>query len=209
MDKETAIKAILEKIQYENDGQYVDFAVPGYASKKLKAYQSMRGDLLLCKNAITKLTKEKFDDTITTSLYHTIIILYGKCFTDATSSKSPKLEIADCFDDKAPELLTTHKDIMELRHNFSAHRGSTENEIGIVYLKLNIKTFPRGANGKRLKRRMPKTEDLPKYLKLFEHIINIVEAKFEKEVKKVWEHMLKEYKPEHLAMLKIAGPTNK
>ncbi len=206
MDKKIAVKAILEKIKNENDGQHIDYMVPGYTSKKLKTYQSMRGDLIICRDATVRLIAEKFDHTITTSLYHTIIVLYGKCFTDASSSKSPKLEIKDCFDENNEELYIIHKDIIDLRNNFAAHRGSTEHEVGLAYLKLNIKDFSRQVRVKQLKRRMPKDTDLPLYLKLFDHLIVLVEKKFEREGNKVWDHMLNEYTAEDLAMFKIAGP---
>lgn len=183
--------------------------LPGYIGKKLKGYQSMREDLILCKNAANYLLNHEFDHVITTSLYHSLIILYGKCYTDASTSKSPKLEIKDCFTESENALLNIHKEIMHLRHNFVAHRGSTEHEISFPYLKLNIEDYSRQVRVKQVKRRMPSRADLKGYLDLFFHVISIIENKFEKEANKVWNHMLDKYSPEELAYFKIAGPTKK
>lgn len=206
MDKETTIKAIIEKIKLENDGNHIDFVIPGYAAKRLVAYQSMREDILLCKESLSRIMGG-FDEVVTLSLYHTFIILYGKCFVKPTHIKSPKLETKDCFTENDAELFQVHKEIIELRHNYTAHRGSTENEIGFAFLKLNIEDLTRHVRVKQIKRRMPKTEDLPKYLKLFDHLIGIVESKFQREANKVWDQMLEQFKPEELAMFKIAEPT--
>ena len=206
MDKLAAVTSFLDKIKAENDGKHIDFVLPGYAAKRLIAYQSMREDILLCLNCIERL-HSKNDEVITLTLYHTMIILYGKCFSDAASSKSPKLEIKDCFPDATSQLFLTHKDIIDLRHNFTAHRGSTENEMSFAYLKLNIEDNSRQVKVKQLKRRMPKAADFPNYHNLFSHIRQIIEDKFLKEANKVWTHMLENYAPEELARLKIAGPT--
>jgi hypothetical protein len=209
MDKDKAIRAIFDGIKNRNDGENIDFAIPGYAAKKLVTYQSILGDLTLCRDATIKLTKEKLDHTTTISLFHTIIILYGKCFTDAKSSKSSKLEIKDCFDEKDNELLRTHKNILDIRHNFVAHRGNTEHEVGVAFLRLNIKDLSRQVRVEQIKRRMPELTELPMYVKLFDHIIAVVEKKFQKEANKVWDHMITAYKPEYLAMLIIARPGSK
>lgn len=205
MEREAAVKAILEKIKVENDGKHIDFVIPGYTAKKLIAYQSIREDLILCTETIPKLI-ESTDEVITLSLYHTLIILYGKCFSDAKFSKSPRLESSECFSAQETELLQTHNEIIHLRHNFTAHRGSTQNEIGFAYLKINIDDFSRQVRVKQIKRRMPKTEELPRYIKLFKHLISIVESKFEKEANKVCGHLLADYTPGELSMFKIAGP---
>lgn len=206
---EKILKLFIEQIKDGNDGKHVDIMVPGYASKRVKAYQSMRADLILIRDATNLLRDNNYDHVITSSLYHTIIILYGKCFTDATFSKYPKLEEKDCFDEKHSHLFEAHKSIMELRHNFAAHRGSTEHEMAFAYLKLNIKDLSKQVGVKQLKRMMPKEEDLPLYLELFEYLIDVVEKKFEIAANKLWDHMVKEYSPERMAGLKIAGPTKR
>lgn len=208
MKKEDAIEFILRKIQNENDGEHMDFVLPGYIAKRLIAYQSIREDLLLVSNATKLLINEKHNHVITTSLYHTILVLYGKCFTDASSSKSPKLELKDCFDEEKDKALAElHKELMNLRHNFVAHRGSTEHEIGFGYFRVKIDDLSRHVNVKQLKRRLPSKDELKDYIQLFNHLVKVVEGKFEKEAGKVMKHMLSEYTGEELAQFKIAGPT--
>ncbi len=207
MEEEEAIKNILEIIQEENDGNHIDFIIPGYAARRVVGYQSMRSDLILCKDAITRLLTTDNDETISSVLFYTFIALYGRCFTDASSSKSPKLELTD-FDTDHQHLMDTHKELMDMRHNFVAHRGSTQHEIGFAFLKLNIKDYSRQVRVKQIKRISPKPENLPQYIELMDYLIGVSEKKFYEAGVKVWTHMLKEFTPEMLAQLKIAGPTN-
>lgn len=202
-----AMKQILDSIRNQNDGIHIDYLLPGYAAKKIISYQSMRRDLLLCLDAAKRLHKREFDDITGSSLWYMLISLHGRCFTDATEGGFSKLEKDDCFgDDKI--LLETHEELMRLRHNFVAHRGNNINEFGVGYLRLNIKTFERGVQVKQLKREKPSTSTSLMYVKLIEHLIAVVEKKFEKNALKVWSHMLQHYKPETMGKLKIAGPTN-
>ena len=198
---------IIEKIQSKNDGEHIEFALPNYIGKNLIAYQSMRGDILLCLDASQKLlsNNREYDDTIRGSLWRTIIALYGKCFIDATGSKSPKLEVKDCAFDE-PILLETHNKLLQLRHNFVAHRGETDQDIGVSYLKLRLSDLKRSVWVSQHKRNSPDNADLENYIFLFKHLINVVESKFEKLAEKAWDHMLRTYTIEQLALLKISGP---
>ena len=47
MDNTSVLEELIEKVRQENDGTHFDFVLPGYASKKLIGYQSMRQDLIL------------------------------------------------------------------------------------------------------------------------------------------------------------------
>jgi hypothetical protein len=206
MDKKQAIEKIVELIQNEKDGNYVDFALPGYAAKKIIGYQSMRQDLLLCRESLLKLLSQEFDETISSCLYYTFIALYGKCFTKPSYSKYPKLE-EDIFEkDDYGHLYDTHKQIMEFRHNFIAHRGSTQNEFALAYLRLDVRNLGRHVYVKQLKRNRPTKENLPQYLELLDYLTSIVEKKFYEAGVKVWTHILKSYPPELFAELKLAGP---
>ena len=204
--KEEVLLYFLEKIKEENDGENIDFVLPGYVSRPLIAYQSIREDLLLCLNAAKKILEINHDDLQVNSLWITIIILYGKCFTDATASKSSKLEIKDCFDSNHSELLKTHNDLMHLRHNFVAHRGSTENEYHFAYLRLNVISLTKQVKVKQIKRTKPSDQDISNYILLFNHLVAIVEKKFEKSASKVWGHMLENFTAEEISKFKISGP---
>lgn len=207
MKKEEIIKRIAAEIEIENDGKYIDFVVPGYAGRQFAGYHSMRADLLLCKSAAEQLLKSDLDNTIKASLWFTTIILYGKCFTDASSAKYPKLEPKDIFPSDRPKLLETHNSLMHLRHNLVAHRGSTEHEINFVYLKLNIENLSQQVKIKWVRRHRPTDEELKDYVDLIKHLIKTVEEKLFKVADKIWTHLIKNFSPDELSKFKIAGPS--
>lgn len=209
MKKEEKIKLIFERIKQDNDGIHIDFLIPDYASKKLKAVQSMINDIKICTLAANKLLDEDYDTIVSTSLHNTIIILYGKCFTDSSKAKLTKLEPKDCFDSESMGLIETHGYLMDLRHNFVAHRGNSDHEASLAYLKLNSKNYSRQIRVRQIKLGKPKSSKLKLYLILFEHIMEVLNKMFRKESSKVFDHLLQEYKPEELAKLKIAGPIAK
>jgi len=76
-------------------------------------------------------------------------------------------------------------------------------------MRMNVDSLSRQVRVKQLKRRMPKAEDFPRYVELFDHLIKVVEAKFQKEANKIADHLFEQFTPEQLALLKIAGPTTK
>jgi hypothetical protein len=206
MDREETLKYLIDRIRADNDGKHVDYAVPGFLSKKLKTYQSMREEILFCHTAANYLLTGHLDKPMTISFFHSMIILYGKCFTDAQSSKSAKLEIKDCFATSEAELLKTHEEIMHTRHNFVAHRGITNHEVSLPYLKLNVKDLSRQVKVKQIRRIAPTKENLIKYIQLFEHIIKVVEKNFEREGNKIWGFMLANFTNEQLSHFIIVSP---
>ncbi len=205
MTREEKAELLLNEIRQNNDGKTLDFIVPGYAAKRIITYQGIRQDLILCRNAIIKLLTEDHDNTLTSSLFHTVVILYGKCFTDATSSKSPKLEVK-VFKNGHEHLLPFHEIIMNMRHNFVAHRGSTEHDFAFAYIRFGIKNMTQEVRVKQLKKKSFDSNNLPHYIELIEFLINLVEDKFYKAGVKVWNHLLSEYSVQEFSLLKIAGP---
>ncbi|MBE98652.1 hypothetical protein [Flavobacterium coralii] len=123
---------LIKSAQEEYSDKYFIIAIPVFLGKKFVAYCSMKEDIELIIKYID-LLNEEVDDVIKSSLTYALISLYGKCFTDASKQKFPKLESKNLFEDK-PELLLQHEFLMDLRHHFIAHRGETESEIGISYL---------------------------------------------------------------------------
>jgi hypothetical protein len=205
-----ATQAMLERIANDNDGMHWDFIVPGYAGKKMVAYQGMREDLIICIDAATRLKTENPDGTLKTSLFYNIIILYAKCFSDATNSKLPKLETKDCFFSLSDnDLLETHKSIIEARNTLVAHRGEMVNDLGVAYLKVHVENGSRQFLVRQRRQQKPNNSALEKYVFLFEHVKKIVEAKFEKAGIKVWKHLTKELSPKAFAQLRLAGPGTK
>src|SRR5690606_12102962 len=82
--------------------------------------------------------KKEPSSIISQSLTYSLIALYGKCFTDAKKNKNPKLEPSKVYlnHKKFNEL---HIYLMDLRHNFIAHRGLNDNEIGILFMAISKK----------------------------------------------------------------------
>jgi hypothetical protein len=202
MEDEESILRIIEMIGRENDGTYIDILLPRNVSRKIIAYQSIRQDLILCKDALNKLLNETVDKTTSSCLYYTVIALYGKCFTDATTSKSSKFELKD-FGQNNSELLTIHAELMELRHNFVAHRGISKSETIIAYLRLHVKNLTKTVKIKQEKRVKPTKEDITRYLQVIDYLIGLTEKKVYAEGSKVWNHIQSKYKPEMLAALRM------
>ena len=205
MKEKEKIEKILNSIKEKNDGSTFDFAVPGYAGKKVTTYHSILGDLNQCKNCFSELLNDANNDVVKTSLFHTIVILYGKCFTDATSSKSAKLELS--VFDKNKELIPFHNEIMDMRHNFIAHRGTSEHEFGITYLSLGVDDLSRRVRVKQIKRKTFNKDKIEKYIELIDFLVMCIEEKSQKEAEKLWNHMLNEYTPNQIGLMKIAGPS--
>lgn len=135
------MEKISELLKYikNSDEDYLKIISPSFMSKKLSTYMLIQEDLLFVrKNAELlifikneKQKNEHFEET----LWYSLISLYGRCFTDSSHSKKPKLETNDLFNSSNDEL-ETHKKLMDIRHTFIAHRGDNDNELPIVYLKI-------------------------------------------------------------------------
>lgn len=118
------------KNQYSDN--YFVLAVPHFIAKKFLTYCSMLDDLERVQ-VFTQRLKEEEDKITRSAFLYSIISLYGKCFTDATHEKLPKLEPAFIFNGQ-DDHLKTHEHLMNLRHNFIAHRGETDNETVMAYI---------------------------------------------------------------------------
>ncbi|KAA9341155.1 hypothetical protein [Larkinella humicola] len=203
MDKNDILLRLFKAIQENSDNEHLDFALPGYAARQLISYQAIREDLMQCLASIKELMEKDHNQVVRTALWYSTISLYGKCFTDASTSKSSKLEVKDCFT-VGQGLHGVHEQLMDLRHNLVAHRGETIQEIGIAYLRLRLHDSARGAHVRQGKFKIPK--DLNVIVELLEHLIAVCEMKFEKATEKAWDHMMKTYTPTQMALLKIGGP---
>jgi len=206
MTFEESIAHFMKEIQAENDGKSIDFIIPGYASKQFEGYMSMLQDLTLCIDALHYFSEEKCPTVVSASIYYTVIILYGKCFTDSSDNKYPKLEVKDCFGEDVPHLEKIHEKLMLLRHNFAAHRGSTLNEFLFPYLNIALGTFEAHVRIKQEKRLKPTKEELSEYLEIIVHLIEVVKEKLDKAGQKLYKHMVTNYSNGLLANWKIAGP---
>jgi hypothetical protein len=200
-------KQILELIKtakknYSND--YLATIIPIIFSRKFIGYCGMREDLNLCKDYIPILKKKQ--SVITSTAFTTsLIALYGRCFTNATFHKFPKLELT-IFENNE-ENLKIHNYLMELRHTFIAHRGESESEIGIA-LMLIPKT---GSNEEtimkfnQVKRSNFSSEQLIQIDKLLSFLLKHIEKKIQKLADKMSDSLFKNFSIEQMSMLVING----
>lgn len=177
--------------------------IPGYAAKKFVAYCSMKEDLELLKNYVA-LLKSKPDKTIASALTYALIAIYGKCFTDASQNSNPKLEVSEIPEENG--FKETHLYLMDLRHQFVAHRGDTDSEIGISFMlvpkrgELKEKTELRFSQMKMVS--FPK-EDLERVDQLLDFLIKILVEKIQKAGQKLHSHMLTEFTSEQLNLMRM------
>lgn len=189
--KEQILVKILEREKaLEND--HITFVIPNFLTKKLASWMLVKEDLVFVKSCAMELiaAKQKSADnrntTIEASLWYSLIITYGKCFTDNQSGYS-RLEDKNCFNNLR-ELEEIHKSMMELRHGFIAHRGDTENEQAIVFMKIpkaeqiGNQTEFKVSSAKAVS---PSIEKISTYIKLFDYLLNLVQGKIQKQAEKV------------------------
>lgn len=143
------IVALLNRIK-NSDTNYGKLLVPTSMSKQITSYMLIREDLLFVKtNAQLLLDSKKKrprNEHTEETLWYSLIILYGRCFSNATKGQKVKLDKEDFFNINDEILLITHNKIIEIRNDFIAHRGDNENEIPIVYVKIPQGEIPEEYN---------------------------------------------------------------
>ncbi|OFX55452.1 MAG: hypothetical protein A2046_12285 [Bacteroidetes bacterium GWA2_30_7] len=165
---------------------------------------SIREDLRFVQDSLKMIiyyidNNKDVSDTLKKALWHSIIISYGRCFTDSSKAKLGKLEIREYFKESDEKLRLTHELLMDLRHNFIAHRGITDNEVSVVYFKIPIKSKDKTSTEYRIK---TVRSILPNIVQLREiescviHLIEIVEQKIKMQTEKVHKMILSEFTPE-------------
>lgn len=196
---------LIKQAQEKYSDEYLVLTVPGFISKKFIAYCSMKEDLELILQYINEL-RQNPSGIIKSSLSYSLISLYGKCFTDASKNSYPKLEPSDLFKDRDDDN-ETHKYLIDLRHQFIAHRGDTENEIGISYM-LIPKTGSMDKTEMRfsqLKMTAFSERDLVRIEFLVKYIIEKLFEKIQKNGQKVHDGMLNLFTPEQLSLMLMNG----
>ena len=187
MNKKDIEEQVINDLRDQNAGDTFDFKVPEHLEKKNIAYYSILLDLQTCRKALVKLL-ELNEEIVQTSLFTSVIILYGKCFTDSSSSKYPKLE-STVFDSQETKFGILHSTIMNMRHNFVAHRGETDHEFGKAYFQINPKTMEWGIKVGLQRRHSFEIEDIPDYIELIDFLIDLTIKKYEKVGSKVLKHI--------------------
>ncbi len=194
---------MLYNIKNKYSDEYVILGVPTTMSKNFIAYCAIREDLNLVLKYIAEF-KRNSSHLIKSSLTYSIISLYGKCFTDASSSNSPKLEASELFKNEVTNI-KTHEYLMDLRHQFIAHRGNTDAEAGLACMLIPKEG---GLNKTELKFQQLKLTGFSKkeilnIELLVKTIIKKTEAKINKSGTKVITGMVNQFTPEQLALLSI------
>lgn len=197
-------ESLISDLKNQNDGETFDFEIPEDLERKNVAYSRILLDLQICKDALLQLQKRNIDIVIT-SLFTTVIILYGKCFTDSSSSKSPKLE-PKIFENADIKFLDLHKKLMDSRHNFVAHRGNSEHEYGKAFFQINPKKMIWGIKVGIQRRQNFEAEEILEYVSLIEFLSVKAQEKYDKVGQKIinhiFENMSVDGKEQNLKMIK-------
>jgi hypothetical protein len=197
---------LIKKIvsEYGKDNNVV--AIPGFLSKSFIAYCSMREDILLSLKYIEHLRTIPTDNVIKSALNYALISNYGKCFTDATKSKSPKLEPSKIFENQN-EFLSIHDFLMELRHKFIAHRGTTDSEAEIAVLLFPIGKPEKDSQirFKQLKDISFKEEKIIEIEKLLNFVLSVLEKKIKKSSEKIYKGFFKLFNEKQINAMIMNG----
>lgn len=194
---------LLKQAQAKFAEDHMVIIVPSFLSKKFVGYCSMREDLLLTLEYI-KVLKTYPDKVIKSALSYSLIALYGKCFTDASKNNYPKLEPDHLLKDDQANL-DTHKFLIELRHQFIAHRGKTESEVGIAYLAVPKKDSLEKSQVRfsQLKLTSFLEIDLDRIEKLIVFLLEKIMEKIQATGQEVHNTMLKAFTTEELGLMMI------
>lgn len=195
--KDERLIRLIKKAQHDFGENYFITAIPGFMSKKFIAYCAMKEDLELILKYIN-LLREKPQNVIESSLSYSLISLYGKCFTDASKNSFPKLE-ANIFADK-DDLIETHNYLMDLRHQFIAHRGDTESEIGIAYMIIpkEVNNLQTQIQFSQVKQKSFSKVDLDRFENQMTFIIGLLLEKIQKTGQKLHDSFLNLFPPEEI-----------
>jgi len=203
MDKTTErYIQLIKNAQAEYSEEYFAFAIPGFMSKKFIAYCAMKRDLELVIEYIEFLKTSPQNATIKSSLTFSTIALYGKCFTDASKNSYPKLEPNSIFVNQ-DDFLKTHDFLMDLRHQFIAHRGKTESEIGIAFMLLPKKAGDSQTQIRfnQLKQYSFNVQKLTEFENLIKYIISELDKKIQKSGQKLRDGLIDNFTPEQLTLM--------
>ncbi|GAK98293.1 hypothetical protein JCM19294_927 [Nonlabens tegetincola] len=177
----------LEKeLKSKNTGEKVVFKISYDISKKLIGYHGILLDLNDCRKYLEEMGKID-SEVVQNSLFISFVITYGKSFTDRKFSKLPKLE-ESIFQDQS--YFDHHKELMNARHNFVAHRGISNYELGESFFELHVNKMQYDIQSGISKTFKVDHEVIPHYRKLIDFLIKRVTEKTEIVRKKIADHLL-------------------
>lgn len=149
------------------------------SSKKIISYQTIQDDLKFCHQLMNCLKDSSVPEIMKSATTYTLISLYGRCFTDASNHKKPKLETSIFKENES--LLESHNELITLRHNFVAHRGESDGEKAILFM-ITPKIHSRESILKYERKRLSRfsSDKLSQYEVLIEFVIIQIENKLRK-----------------------------
>ena len=170
--------------------RYEIFTTSEMKVRKYQAYCAMKHDMVLIDKYLGIIDYKTFDNTVNSALVYSIISIYGKCFTDAKSSKSPKLEALKIFTEQ--ENIKTHEYLMNLRHHFIAHRGSTDSEIESTFGLYNRTTKTTKIEYARVKQMKFNEDERGQIISHIATLKSKIQTKIVKQEKRLNEVLLKD-----------------
>lgn len=207
-EKERTIANIYKSLKdkYPNNLLYV---IPDQFTKRLKSFMLIREDLFfisqIAKELISLKESPQSNDIIEFALWQSIIITYGKCFTESKAGLS-KLEksIFENFDNKYQ---TLHEHLMEFRNKYIAHRDDTANEQAMVFIKVSKTGNMLDGDTENIiisrKLAIPVIRDLESFLELCGLLIEEMLIKIQKQGDKTHNAFLQKYTPEQAKPLLV------
>ena len=203
--QEVILLKLIERVQQQDPGT-LKIAVPGFLAKKSVSYMLIREDLLFIKESCIRLIAckkaEQQDRLLITALWQSIIVTYGKCFTENEGGFSKLTK--DIIN--SDEFNNTHERLMDLRHSFIAHRDDSEKEMGFIYMRLPATGELTNQTEFRIqssKQWAPSIEEAKQYLILFDHLIEATMEKINKQTQKAHDALLSLFTPEQLALMRF------
>ncbi|WP_316851581.1 hypothetical protein [Pedobacter agri] len=198
--KEQVVIEILKAAQTEDQENFI-YAVPNIFTRKVKSYMLIREDLKFLIEIVDILIDLKKqanqNDTLSLALWQSLIVTYGKCFTENKAGMS-KLE-QSVFENQDEVHRAVHESLMSLRHSYIAHRDDMESEQAIVFMKIpkdkDIVDFTE-YQIKSVKLVSPGLAALENYRKLFDVLMSIVEVKIQTHTQKAHSAFLANIPPE-------------
>lgn len=199
-EKEKAIADIYNAAR-TNYPQNILYVMPVELSKKLKSFMLIREDLTFILNIAKELIslRESADSNtaIELALWQSILITYGKCFTENKAGFS-KLEksLLETYDSKYQLM---HEHLMEVRHSYIAHRGDTVHEQAMVFIKVSKTGNMLDGDTEDIiiarKQASPRVSDLKSIIELLDLLIKEATIKIQKSGDKAHNAFLQKYTP--------------
>jgi hypothetical protein len=185
------------------------YVMPVDLSKKLKSFMLIREDLtfILDITEQLKFLKESADSntTLELALWQSILITYGKCFTENKAGFS-KLEKSQ-FEQHDIKYQLLHQYLMELRHSYIAHRDDTVHEQAMVFIKVSKTGYMLDGDTEDIiiarKLASPRVSDLKSLIELLNLLITEATIKIQKNGDKAHNAFLKKYTPEQAQNLLV------